>query len=164
MTDGKGRTVDFKNSMFIMTSNLGSSTITELERQSASKEEIQTKVEELLLQSFKPEFINRIDETIIFESLTRDDLMIIIDIQLSKLAERLQGQNIQLHVRESAKSFLVDKGYNAAFGARPLKRTIQQEVENPLAMKILSGELEGQSHIVVEGSSHGLSFTPTEKS
>lgn len=164
MTDGKGRTVDFKNCMFIMTSNLGSSVITELENKNATKTDIRQHIDTLLLKHFKPEFLNRVDETIIFDSLTKDDLMIIVDIQLERLATRLKAQNLDVHIRESAKSFLVEKGYNPAFGARPLKRTIQQEIENPLAMKILEGGLEDQSHIIIEGSSGGLQFTTVEKS
>lgn len=163
MTDGKGRTVDFKNSLFIMTSNLGSSTIAELERQNSSKSTIQEHVNSTLLEHFKPEFLNRIDETIIFNSLTKEDLMIIIDIQLKKLSGRLEQQNLQVDIRESAKRFLVDKGYNPAFGARPLKRTIQQELENPLAMIILQGDLESSSFIIVEGSNSELTFTTIAK-
>ncbi|BHH84385.1 ATP-dependent chaperone ClpB [Desulforhopalus sp. 52FAK] len=164
MTDGKGRTVDFKNAMFIMTSNIGSSAITELEKQNIPKVQIQGEIEKLLLQHFKPEFLNRVDETIIFDSLTKENLLVIVDIQLKRLRKRLADQNLQIHVRESAKLFLVEKGYNAAFGARPLKRSIQQEIENPLAMKILDGSLEGQNHIIIEGSSAGLQFTGAEKS
>ena len=164
MTDGKGRTVDFKNSMFIMTSNLGSSMIVDLEAQNTSKDEIQQHIDALLLKHFKPEFLNRVDETIIFDSLTKEDLMIIVDIQLERLSSRLKAQKLEVHIRESAKSFLVQKGYNKAFGARPLKRTIQQEIENPLAMKILEGGLQEHSHIVIEGSSGGLQFTTVDKS
>ena len=164
MTDGKGRTVDFKNSMFIMTSNLGSSLIANLEKDNIPKTEIQTQIDALLLKHFKPEFLNRVDETIIFDSLTRQDLMIIVDIQLDRLAKRLESQNLKVHIRESAKSFLVNKGYNAAFGARPLKRTIQREIENPLAMKILEGDVQEQSHIIVEASGNGLQFTTVDKS
>jgi ATP-dependent Clp protease ATP-binding subunit ClpB len=164
MTDGKGRTVDFKNSMFIMTSNLGSSLIAELESQDTSKDEIRQHIDAMLLKHFKPEFLNRVDETIVFDSLTKLDLMIIVDIQLKRLSTRLKARNLEVHIRESAKSFLVDKGYNKAFGARPLKRTIQQEIENPLAMKILEGGLQEHSHIVIEGSSGGLQFTTVDKS
>jgi ATP-dependent Clp protease ATP-binding subunit ClpB len=164
MTDGKGRTVDFKNAMLIMTSNLGSSMIADFEGQNMPKAELQDQISALLLKHFKPEFINRVDETIIFDSLTRDDLMQIVKIQINRLATRLKSQNLTIHVRDSAKSFLVDKGYNASFGARPLKRTIQQEIENPLAMKILDGSLKENTHIVVEGSSAGLTFSTAEKS
>jgi ATP-dependent Clp protease ATP-binding subunit ClpB len=164
MTDGKGRTVDFKNAMLIMTSNLGSSMIADFEGQNMPKAELQDQISALLLKHFKPEFINRVDETIIFDSLTRDDLMQIVKIQINRLATRLKSQNLTIHVRDSAKSFLVDKGYNASFGARPLKRTIQQEIENPLAMKILNGSLKENTHIVVEGSSAGLTFSTAEKS
>ena len=138
--------------------------IAELENQNATKSDIRQHIDTLLLKHFKPEFLNRVDETIIFDSLTKEDLMIIVDIQLERLSTRLKAQNLEVHIRESAKSFLVEKGFNPAFGARPLKRTIQQEIENPLAMKILEGSFEEQSHIIIEGSSGGLQFTTVEKS
>jgi len=125
-----------------MTSNLGSAMISELENADTAKEDIQQSIDSLLLNHFKPEFLNRVDETIIFDSLTKENLMVIVDIQLKRLSSRLKAQHLEIHIRESAKSFLVEKGYNQAFGARPLKRTIQQEIENPLAMMILEGGLQ----------------------
>ncbi len=159
MTDGKGRTVDFKNSILIMTSNLGSQLIMQMSREETGRETIQSQIDDLLHSQFKPEFLNRIDETIIFDSLNRDDMMIIVDIQLKKLSQRLNEKNISLHVRESAKRYLVESGYNPSFGARPLKRAIQRNLENPLAMRLLEGDFGDKDHIVVEGSSGGLHFS-----
>jgi ATP-dependent Clp protease ATP-binding subunit ClpB len=164
LTDGKGRTVDFKNTIMIMTSNLGGNLIMKMGEDGLSKEEIRKEIDELLHRKFKPEFLNRVDETIIFDRLRREDLMAIIDIQTQKLAARLEEQEISLHLRESAKHFLVENGYDPAYGARPLKRTIQKYLGNPLAVKILHGELQGGDHLVVEGSSGGLSFSVQKKS
>jgi ATP-dependent Clp protease ATP-binding subunit ClpB len=164
LTDGKGRTVDFKNTIMIMTSNLGGNLIMKMGEDGLGKEEIRREIDELLHRQFKPEFLNRVDETIIFDRLRREDLTAIIDIQAQKLAARLEEQEISLHLRESAKHFLVENGYNPAYGARPLKRTIQKHLENPLALKILHGELQGGDHIIVEGSSGGLSFAIQKKS
>jgi len=159
MTDGKGRTVDFKNSILIMTSNLGSQLIVEMAEQGAEQDSIRSQIDELLHRQFKPEFLNRIDETIIFNSLKKEDILHIVKIQLQTLIERLAKKNISLHVRKSAELFIVESGYNPAFGARPLKRAIQKNLENPLAVRLLEGELKDKCHIVVEGSTNGLHFS-----
>jgi len=164
MTDGKGRTVDFKNTILIMTSNLGSQLIMNMSAEGAEKASIRLQIDELLHRQFKPEFLNRIDETIIFDSLKREDLLAIVDIQLKKLVGRLAAKNITLHIRESAKQFLVENGYNPAYGARPLKRAIQRHLEDLLAMKLLEGEFTDRDHIVVEASSTGLHLTRQSKS
>ena len=164
LTDGKGRTVDFKNTILIMTSNLGSNLIMKMGEEAIGKEEIRREIDELLHRHFKPEFLNRVDETIIFDRLQREDLLAIVDIQVKKLADRLEEQGMALHLRESAKHFLVENGYNPSFGARPLKRTIQKHLENPLAVKMLRGEMKSGDHIVVEGTSGGLSFAIQSKS
>ena len=164
MTDGKGRTVDFKNTILIMTSNLGSQLIMKMAAEGAKKKSIQLQIDDLLHSQFKPEFLNRIDETIIFDSLRREDLLAIVDIQLKKLITRLDAKNITLHVRKSAKQFLVDTGYNAAYGARPLKRAIQRHLEDLLAIKLLEGEFTDGDHILVEGSSTGLHFSRQSRS
>jgi ATP-dependent Clp protease ATP-binding subunit ClpB len=164
MTDGKGRTVDFKNTILIMTSNLGSQLIMKMATEGAEKASIQLQIDELLHGQFKPEFLNRIDEIIIFDSLKREDLLAIVDIQLKKLITRLKAKNITLHVRESAKQFLVDTGYNASFGARPLKRAIQKNLEDSLAIKLLEGEFTENDHILVEGTSTGLHLSRQTKS
>jgi len=164
MTDGKGRTVDFKNCLFIMTSNLGSQLIMKMGESGENIEAIQTQIDELLHQQFKPEFLNRIDETILFESLSKEDLLEIVDIQLQQLNERLEDKKLTLHVRKSAKLFLIENGYNPSFGARPLKRSIQRNLENPLALKLLEEKYAPGDHIVVEGSENGLIFTISQKS
>ncbi len=164
MTDGKGRTVDFKNTLLIMTSNIGSHLIMKMAAEGAEKKSIQLQINELLHDQFKPEFLNRIDETIIFDSLKREDLVAIVDIQLKKLITRLEAKNISLHVRESAKKFLVENGYDPSYGARPLKRAIQRYLEDALALRLLKNEFTDKDHIVVEGSSSGLHFSHQSKS
>lgn len=164
LTDGKGRTVDFKNAILIMTSNLGSSLLLSIADDAKDKSSIQAQVEEMLHHSFKPEFLNRIDEIIIFDRLSRQDLMAIVDIQIKKLIQRLNEKEISLHIRESAKLFLVDNGYNPSYGARPLKRAIQRNLEDHLAVKILQGELNVGNHVIVEGTSKGLTFAIQTKS
>ena len=164
MTDGKGRTVDFKNSILIMTSNLGSQLIMKMTGENADTSTIRQQIEDLLHSHFKPEFLNRIDETVIFNSLSKEDMLVIVDIQLKKLISRLKDKRISLHIRESAEHFLVESGYNRSFGARPLKRAIQRSLEDPLAMKLLNNDFAEGDHIVVEGSSSGLTFSVQQKS
>jgi ATP-dependent Clp protease ATP-binding subunit ClpB len=163
MTDGKGRTVDFKNTLLIMTSNLGSQLIMKMEEDNVAKSTIQLQIDELLHNQFKPEFLNRIDETVIFDRLKRGDMLAIVDIQLRRLATRLKEKQITLHIRESAKQFLVENGYDPAYGARPLKRAIQRYLEDALALKLLQGEFTDKDHIIIEGSSGGLQFSRQSK-
>ena len=150
LTDGQGRTVDFKNTVIIMTSNLGSQWIMEIG--SSRYEEMKQKVMEVLRQSFKPEFLNRVDDIIIFHALNREHIRQIVEIQLKYLADLLANRNLSLHVDEKAKDRLANLGYDPNYGARPLKRVIQKEIQNPLAMEILSGKYkEGDTvHITVE--------------
>ncbi len=140
MTDGHGRTVDFKNTIIIMTSNIGSRWIQELGP--SRREEMKSKVTEALRANFKPEFLNRIDETIIFENLTPDQLGFIVDIQIKRLKKRLDEKNIDLVLSDDARALLTEKGYDPVYGARPLKRAIQHYMENPLAMEILNGDIK----------------------
>jgi len=137
LTDGQGRTVDFKNTVIIMTSNLGGQVIKELAGDYAKMER---EVRAILEGHFKPEFLNRIDEVIIFRPLAKDAILRIVDLQLDLLRKRLADRKIGLTVTAEAKALLAEKGYDPVYGARPLKRTIQREVQNPLAMKILAGE------------------------
>ena len=164
MTDGKGRTVDFKNTIMIMTSNLGSSLIMKMAEEMAGESEIRQRIEEILHEQFKPEFLNRIDETIIFKSLSRENLIGILDIQLNLLNRRLKARNITLHIRQSAKQLIIDLGYNPSFGARPLKRAIQRHLEDPLAMHILDGTFNENEHILVEAEGSQMKFTKHDKS
>ena len=159
MTDGKGRTVDFTNTIMIMTSNLGSDLIIKMAENQESEENIHNQIEEVLHQHFKPEFLNRVDETIIFRSLSKEDMSGIIDIQLERLKERLQDKKITLHVSNNAKNFLVDVGYNPLFGARPLKRAIQRHLEDLLAMEMLEGKFPEGSIIEVATKDGKLTFS-----
>ncbi len=159
MTDGKGRTVDFRNTIMIMTSNLGSDLIIKMAENKESERNISNQIEEILHQQFKPEFLNRIDETIIFRSLSREDMSGIIDIQLQRLKNRLLEKKITLEISDKAKAQLVESGYNPLFGARPLKRAIQRHLEDPLAMEILAGNFPEGSKILVAVSGGELTFT-----
>ncbi len=154
LTDGHGRTVDFKNTVVIMTSNLGNS-LWEGGRE-ASREEI-TRV---LQAHFRPEFLNRIDEIVIFHPLSRADLVKIVDIQLRGLASRLAERGHALEVTEAARQYLAEIGYDPDFGARPLKRLIQRELQDPLALRILSGEFPEGALIRVDRGADGLEITP----
>ena len=137
LTDGKGRTVDFKNTLVIMTSNLGSQVIKELSRDYAAMEK---EVRKVIEAHFKPEFLNRIDEAIIFKPLAKSAILEIVGLQLDLLGKRLAERKIGLEVTKEAKELLAERGFDPVYGARPLKRTIQRDVQNPLAMKILAGE------------------------
>jgi ATP-dependent Clp protease ATP-binding subunit ClpB len=139
MTDGKGRTVDFKNTVLIMTSNIGSQIIKEFAGK--AKEKMNAGVMEMLQATFKPEFLNRIDETIIFNSLGKEDLKQIVDIQIGHLLKRLHEHKISLNLTNGTRDFLADVGFDPVYGARPLKRAIQRYIEDELALKILSGEV-----------------------
>ena len=142
ITDGQGRTVDFKNTVIIMTSNIGSQYITE-EESRAARERL---VMDALRAHFRPEFLNRVDEIIIFDRLTEDDLKKIVEIQLGRLTKRLAQQNITLELTEAAKALLAREGYDPVYGARPLKRVIQRDLLNPLSLDILEGKFrEGQT-------------------
>ncbi|MDD5015136.1 MAG: AAA family ATPase, partial [Atribacterota bacterium] len=137
LTDGQGRVVNFKNSILIMTSNIGSQWIYEMNKE--NKESIMQKVNDSLREHFKPEFLNRIDEIIVFNNLDKEQTIKIVDIQLNILKERLQGKKIDIKVTTKAKEFLAEKGYDPHYGARPLKRTIQRYIQDPLASQILEG-------------------------
>jgi ATP-dependent Clp protease ATP-binding subunit ClpB len=136
LTDGKGRTVDFRNTIIIMTSNLGSQVIKEF---SLDYETMEREVKKILESSFRPEFLNRIDEIVLFKALTKDVLLQIVDIQLDHLRQRLEEKKIRLEASQKAKELLAERGYDPVYGARPLKRTIQQEIQNPLALQLLEG-------------------------
>jgi ATP-dependent Clp protease ATP-binding subunit ClpB len=156
MTDGHGRTVDFKNSLIIMTSNIGSQLVQELGQRNRS--EMVAGIMTALRANFKPEFLNRIDETIIFQSLTPEQLSEIVTIQINELKIRLAQQNIDLVLTDNAVAFLADRGYDPTYGARPLKRVIQKHIENPLSMKILQGDVLPGNRIRVEVQDEELVF------
>ncbi len=148
MTDGHGRTVDFKNTIIIMTSNVGSHWIQELG--AGQHEEMEKRVMEALRAGFKPEFLNRIDDIIIFHNLAPEQLNAIVDIQLKSVQKRLIEHNVTLELSDAAKVLLAQEGYDPAFGARPLKRAIQKHIENPLAMEMLQGNLGERAHILAD--------------
>jgi ATP-dependent Clp protease ATP-binding subunit ClpB len=158
LTDGKGRTVDFKNTIIIMTSNFASQQIMQLSEQSGADWEIEAHVKEALRKYFKPEFLNRIDETIIFHMLTREHLRRIVDIQLRELAARLKDRNLTAEFTDAAKDQLMDEGYDIAFGARPLKRVIQQRLENKLATEIIGGKFNEGDTIKIDGTGQIFTF------
>ncbi len=155
LTDSKGRTVNFQNTVIIMTSNIGSQYIQDM----ANDEDTMRKtVTAALRDHFKPEFLNRIDETVIFRRLEREQMDRIVDIQLAHLHKRLAAKDMQLHLGEDAREFLADVGYDPVFGARPLKRAITQYVENPLAREILSGTYQPGNNIEAHVADGQLTF------
>jgi ATP-dependent Clp protease ATP-binding subunit ClpB len=160
LTDGKGRTVDFKNTVAIMTSNLGSQYISD--RSTGERGEInegtRREVMEALRAHFRPEFLNRIDEIIFFHALMREHLKQIIDIQIAGLIRRLEERKIHVQLSESAKDLLVQEGYDPSYGARPLKRTIQRRVLDALALRVLEGEFGEGDTVVVSASGSELTF------
>jgi ATP-dependent Clp protease ATP-binding subunit ClpB len=151
LTDGQGRVVDFKNVIIIMTSNLGSDLILEAKKD----EDIKAPLLELLKQSFRPEFLNRIDETVIFNRLGKEEIAKIVVIQLKRLTERLAERKISLSLTPSAMAFLAERGYDPLFGARPLKRTIQGELENPLAKAIIAGKIKEGDRVSADRKTTG---------
>ncbi len=161
LTDGQGRTVDFKNTLIVMTSNIGSQVIQELAGKEGSGWEIEASVREMLRQHFRPEFLNRVDETVIFHTLGNAQLRQIVDIQLRQLERRLAGRGIQMLVTDAARDLLSERGYDVTFGARPLKRVIQQEIENPLATELLDGKFGEGSSVRIDTDAHQR-FTFTE--
>ncbi|EHL29191.1 chaperone protein ClpB [Legionella drancourtii LLAP12] len=154
LTDGQGRTVDFRNTIIVMTSNLGSHVIQEMGTK-VSYEEVKAAVMELVGQHFRPEFINRIDDTVVFHSLAKEQIAKIANIQIEYLHKRLKQQDIDLDVTPEALVHLAEAGFDPVYGARPLKRTIQQQLENPLAQAILAGKFKSGETIKV-GYKEGL--------
>lgn len=156
MTDGHGRTVDFKNTIIIMTSNVGSHWIQELGTQ--DRKEMENRVTEALRDSFKPEFLNRIDEIIIFHNLTPEQLGKIVKIQIKKLLKRLEERNVELELSDSAVTLLAEHGYDPVYGARPLKRAIQKYIENPLSVEILKGKFTENTIIKADAEGDSIIF------
>ena len=160
LTDGHGRTVDFKNTVLIMTSNLGSQSIANLGPD--NEEEIKNRVMEALKVQFRPEFLNRVDEIIIFHQLGREHIKRILDLQFAQLKKRLSDRHIEVKLTEKAKELLVKEGYDPVYGARPLKRTIQRLVLDPLAIKVLKGEFKDGNTVVVDAKADNIIFTKKE--
>jgi len=153
---GHGRTVDFKNAVVIMTSNIGSQYIHDLKRMDEA--EMREKVMEALRIGFRPEFLNRVDEIIIFHPLEIEQLKKIVEIQVARLKKYLLDRKIDIRLTDSARAYLAKEGYDPTYGARPLKRLIQKEILNPLAMKILSGEFREGDTVEVDAEKGMLKF------
>jgi len=150
VTDGQGRTVDFTNAVLILTSNIGSQSILDLGGDDNQHQEMESRVNEALRSHFRPEFLNRIDDTIIFHSLRRDELRQIISLQVERLRQRLSERKLDLNISEEATDWLANAGYDPVYGARPLKRAIQRELETPIAKAILAGAYEEGSSIHIQ--------------
>jgi len=157
LTDSQGRTVDFRNTVLIMTSNIGSTYI--LEQGTSNWEQVETKVLELLRQSFKPEFLNRVDDVIIFRPLGQDDIAQIVELQIARFARLVEDRKLSLELTPAAKSLMVAEGYDPVYGARPLKRAIQRLLQNPLALAVLEGTYSEGDRIKVDRAKDGNSLT-----
>ncbi len=157
LTDGHGRTVDFRNTVVIMTSNIASQIILGFKGQDYEKMKAQAL--DVLRQSFRPEFLNRVDEVVVFHPLTREELRQIVDVQLVRLRQRLEEHKIELELTDKARDYLAERGYDPSYGARPLKRLIQRELETALGRKLLSGEIHDNSRVIVDAGARGLEFS-----
>jgi ATP-dependent Clp protease ATP-binding subunit ClpB len=176
LTDGKGKTVDFKNTVILMTSNLGSkfieqSGIEALQKETAGEtrevwereyEKVQDAVRQELRQHFRPEFLNRIDDIVLFKNLTRDQIRDIVEVQLKDLRKRLAERNMSLELSDKVKAILAEKGYDPVFGARPLKRAIQKYMQDPLSLKILQEDFGEGDQIIVETDTSNGTFVFTK--
>ncbi len=158
ITDSQGRTVDFKNTIIIMTSNIGSELILEIGGDESRYEEMKSQVLAMLRQHFRPEFLNRVDEIIIFHALTKEQIRQIVSLQMRRVEQLLAEQQIEIALTEEAKDYLAELGYDPVFGARPLKRVIQREIENPLATKLLENEFLPGDRILVDVANERLVF------
>jgi ATP-dependent Clp protease ATP-binding subunit ClpB len=163
LTDGQGRTVDFKNTVIIATSNIGSEALARIEeRPDRDEDALASQLQEVALQAlskhFRPEFINRIDETVVYRRLGREQIRKIVDIQLAGLQQRLGRRNLTLEVRDEARDLLANIGFDPQFGARPLKRAIQRHLEDPLAQRVLAGEFPAGSTIVASARNGAITL------
>src|SRR5947208_1313815 len=157
LTDGQGRTVDFKNAVVIMTSNIGSQVITGY---AGAHETMRERVLDALREHFRPEFLNRIDDIVVFHALSRAEVRKIVDLQLARLGSRLADRRLTLEFTDRAKDYLAERGYDPVYGARPLRRAIQQEVETRLAQLIVAGDVRDGGHVRVDAGPTGLGLTP----
>jgi len=156
LTDGKGRTVDFSNAILIMTSNVGSVEIAA----ETIDERIRDRIEAILTTTFKPEFLNRLDETVIFHRLSREDIGRIVELQVAQLAGRVAEKGIEIELTEDARTLLGNLGYDPTYGARPLKRVIQKQLVDRLALKLLEGEFAEGQRVRVDAEDGQLAFRP----
>jgi ATP-dependent Clp protease ATP-binding subunit ClpC len=160
LTDSFGRRVDFRNVILIMTTNAGASAIKNESAfgfqssggdKDASYESMKTRVMEVIEKAFRPEFLNRLDDVIVFKHLNKEDLKQVIDLELSKVRERLLERGLKLELTDAAKEFIIRKGSNTDYGARPLRRAVENYIEDPLAEELLKGEFQGTDRILVDG-------------
>jgi ATP-dependent Clp protease ATP-binding subunit ClpB len=158
LTDGQGRTVDFRNTLIVLTSNLGSDAIARLP-DGADVETVRDQVMEVVRQAFRPEFLNRLDEILLFRRLSRADMVGVVDIQLERLRRMLADRKITLQLDDAAKAWLAETGYDPVYGARPLKRVIQRELQNPLASAILEGRIKDGDTVRVGVCAKGLTVS-----
>jgi len=168
LTDAKGRVASFKNAILIMTSNVGSEHIAKMgslgflgERDTAARTDLKDKVMEALRENFRPEFLNRIDEIVIFNYLGREEIKKIVDLELQKVVERLQAKDIEIKTTQTAKDVLAERGFDPNLGARPLKRVIQKLVLDPLALKIVSGQIAEKEKVVIDAEKDQIIFRTT---
>jgi ATP-dependent Clp protease ATP-binding subunit ClpC len=172
LTDAQGRTVDFKNTVIIMTTNLGSRDVSKgvnlgfaaSNDASTAYEAMKSKVQQDLKQNFRPEFLNRIDDIIVFHQLSEEEIVSIVDLMVARLEERLKDKDMAIELTTAAKRLLASKGYDPVLGARPLRRTMQREIEDSLSEQILFGELTPGSIVVVDVEGEGETATFTYKS
>jgi ATP-dependent Clp protease ATP-binding subunit ClpB len=158
LTDGHGRTVDFRNAILIMTSNVGSEAIVG----AAEPEVVRARVQDALRATFRPEFLNRIDETVVFHRLSAVELREVVDLQVERLRNRLTARRIDLHLTDAARDLVAAEGYDPAYGARPLKRALQRLVENPLALRLLEGDLAEGDTVEVDAADGEIVIRPVE--
>jgi ATP-dependent Clp protease ATP-binding subunit ClpB len=162
LTDGKGRTVDFKNTVVIMTSNIGSHFISAADLSVGLTEGVRREVLDALRDHFRPEFLNRVDEIIVFHALTREQMRQIVDIQLRGLMKRLEERKIHIELADRAKDLVIEEGYDPAYGARPLKRTIQRAILDPLALRVLQGDFKEGDTIRIDAPGGKIQFERVE--
>jgi ATP-dependent Clp protease ATP-binding subunit ClpB len=156
LTDGQGRTVDFRNTIMVLTSNLGSQFMTDLTLTDEQRDEA---VRELVQQAFRPEFVNRLDDIVVFQALTTDDLGQIVSLYVDRLARRLSDRRLELAVTPAARSWLADRGYDPVYGARPLRRLMQRQIDDRLARAILSGDVRDGDTVRVDVAAGGDELT-----
>ena len=165
LTDSFGRKVDFKNTIIIMTSNIGAELLKKQgslgfksQAEDVTYQSMKEKLMDEIKRVFKPEFLNRVDDIIVFRSLTKDELEHIVELEIKEVEQRLKEQNMKIELTKEAKDFLIDKGFDKSFGARPLKRTIQRFLENPLAEEIIKGSFKSGSKVIVTAKVDHLEF------
>jgi ATP-dependent Clp protease ATP-binding subunit ClpB len=157
LTDGQGRTVDFRNTLIVMTSNLGSQFLVD-QPEGEDTEAVKDQVMALVRASFRPEFLNRVDEIILFHRLQKSEMGSIVDIQMRRLTKLLEDRKIVITLEPSAREWLAEKGWDPAYGARPLKRAIQKAVQDPMAEMILAGKIKDGDHVAISAGKQGITF------